>query len=854
MGIKLTSIVLLLALACCQVWGQTQVRGTVKDASDGKAITGAIVRLEDNTGKTLSYAVSDKSGNFSISSDKVADSLKVSFLGYHDVLLAKPLPQSVEVLMEQKKDRIEASTVVANKVQIAGDTISYNVKALTNPQDRVLSDVLKRIPGLDVTSSGAVTYNGKTINRFYVNGKDVLQTDYKQVSKGLPVDYVKTVEVLTNHQPIKMLQGVKDSDRAAVNIQLDDSAAARLLGAINAGAGGKLEKPYPAGRGVADLFVLKDNMSSVNNLTADYESGYKEQQAVLADMTMSYYHENLRYMASFPGVSLPFSGLSAESERTIGGSSVERFSLGKDGSFGGSFKISSAQTTTSQQTRSIYKSEGADKEIFTGGQRTTSPMNMTGSLSYTKNSSGIYFNDKLLFNRDMNDGYSETVGDVSGKQYVQRNRFYVENEATVGFRTASRSIMIDSFTQFSSAGEDMQLEDYGVRQTIGSTLFRQQLAMSGIKRSKGQWQFSVRPSASFDSFQRNSLLEGLPEDVAPGQREGTDNSRKAEFGFTGGLQYGVSPFVASLDAKVSYSMVWWNRDLYKKVLGDISLNLDYVTGRWEWRSSFSIASRSPDLQAIGSSVINTSYNYLWRGIDAPTYRPTENASMSILFREPVTGWHISADATWSHSKSYLNARNIYGTYILNYRSDEHVDSHSFTGRFEFNKGLFAINGKIKLTMSGAWSMSSFQQNSKVVSYNTSLYTPGIELSISPVNWWSTDMNAAWNVSFLQQDGYSVSDRITSASLEWKNHFIPVRKLIITATTDAGYNSAMNIWVFIPSVNAEWKFSDRFSLSLSADNLLNLREISYSTLSPLLVETISYRVRPLSVIATVRWQL
>jgi hypothetical protein len=116
------------------------------------------------------------------------------------------------------------------------------------------------------------------------------------------------------------------------------------------------------------------------------------------------------------------------------------------------------------------------------------------------------------------------------------------------------------------------------------------------------------------------------------------------------------------------------------------------------------------------------------------------------------------------------------------------------------------------------------------------------------------MNAAWSLSLLQQDGYSVSDRITSASIEWKNHFIPARKLIITATTDAGYNSAMNIWVFIPSVNAEWKFSDRFSLSLSADNLLNLREVRYSSISPLLVETISYKVRPLSAIVKVRWQL
>lgn len=853
MAMKVNTILLLLLLSYVQAWGQTRIHGTVKDAADSTAIAGAIVRLEDAGGKTLSFAISNSSGSFNVSTDKAADSLRVSLLGYYDVVFPKPFPQCIEVSLEQKPVKMQAATVVAQKVLMAGDTISYNVKALTNAQDRVLSDVLQRIPGLEVTRSGAVLYNGKSINRFYVNGKDVLQTDYQQVTKGLPVDNVKTVEVMTNHQPIKILQGLKDSDRAALNIELDDNASGRLLGTIDAGAGGKMEKPYPIGRAGADLFVLKDRMSSMNNLTADWDSGRQEETASY-DLSTSFKHENLRFLASFPDASLPFASLSAESQRSLGGKTTERFPVGKEGSMGALFQIASVQTTVTQENRSSYKNGDSSQEIFTGGQRTTSPVEMKGALSFTKNTSKIYLDDKLTFNRDINDGYSKTVGDVSGSQYVKRNRFDIENDASIGFRTAERSITFAFYTQYSSANENMLLEDYGVTQNIGSSLFIQQFSMSGISRRRGQWKLSMRPSATFDAFTRNSVLAGLPDDIAPGKREGTDISRNAVFGVDAGLEYGVSPFTASLDGHVSYNIIWWNSDLYKKVLGDISLNLDYVTGRWEWRSSFSIASRSPDLQAIGSSVINTSYNYLWRGIDAPTYRPTENASMSILFREPVTGWHISADATWSHSKSYLNARNIYGTYILNYRSDEHVDSHSFTGRFEFNKGLFAINGKIKLTMSGAWSMSSFQQNSKVVSYNTSLYTPGIELSMSPVSWWSTDMNASWRVSFLQQDGYSASDRITSASIEWKNHFIPMRKLIITATTDAGYNSAMNMWVYIPSVSAEWKFSNRLFLSLSADNLLNLREISYSTLSPLLVETISYRVRPLSVIAKVRWQL
>ena len=853
MAMKVNTILLLLLLSYVQAWGQTRIRGTVKDAADSTAIAGAIVRLEDADGKTLSFAISNSSGSFNISSDKAVDSLRVSLLGYYDVVFHKPFPQSLEVRLEQKPVKMQAATVVAQKVLMAGDTISYNVKALTNPQDRVLSDVLQRIPGLEVTRSGAVLYNGKSINRFYVNGKDVLQTDYHQVTKGLPVDDVKTVEVLTNHQPIKILQGLKESDRAALNIELDEDASGRLLGTLNAGAGGKMEKPYPIGRAGADLFVLKDRMSSMNNLTADWDGGRQEETASY-DLSTSFKHENLRFLASFPDASLPFASLSAESQRSLGGKTTERFPVGKEGSMGVLFQISSAQTTVSQENRSLYKNEDSGQEIFTGGQRTTSPVEMKGALSYTKNTSKIYLDDKLTFNRDINDGYSETVGDVSGSQYVKRNRFDIENDASIGFRTAERSITLAFYTQYSSANENMLLEDYGVTQNIGSSLFIQQFSMSGISRRRGQWKLSMRPSATFDAFTRNSALAGLPDDVVPGKREGTDISRKADFGIAAGLEYGVSPFTASLDGHVSYNIIWWNSDLYRKVLADASLNLKYITGRWEWRTSFDVAKRSPDLQSIGTSVINTRYNYLWKGIDAPTYRPMQSVSTSILYREPVSGWHLSANANWSHTYDFLSARNIYGTYILSYRSDDRVESNTLSGRLEFEKGLFALNGKIKVTLDGVWAMSSFQQNSKTISYNTAAYTPAVDFSMSLARWWSTDLNANWNLSLLNQEGYSESDRSTYASVRWKNILVASKLLFLTVTTDACYNSAMDIWVFIPSVSAEWKFSNRLSLSLSADNLLNLREISYSNISPLLVETISYRVRPLSVIAKLRWQL
>ena len=75
------------------------------------------------------------------------------------------------------------------------------------------------------------------INKFYIEGLDLMGGNYNQVTKNMPIEAVTSVEVLENHQPVKLLQGKQLSDKAALNIRIDKSHRSHPFGELEGGLG-----------------------------------------------------------------------------------------------------------------------------------------------------------------------------------------------------------------------------------------------------------------------------------------------------------------------------------------------------------------------------------------------------------------------------------------------------------------------------------------------------------------------------------------------------------------------------------------------------------------------------------------
>ena len=98
------------------------------------------------------------------------------------------------------------------------------------------------MPGLQVNNDGTIAYQGRRINKFYIEGMDMLGSKYSQLAENLSADKVKSVQIYENHQQVKMLRGLSFSEQAALNLVLKEDAKNVWQGVVDLGAGSSLKK------------------------------------------------------------------------------------------------------------------------------------------------------------------------------------------------------------------------------------------------------------------------------------------------------------------------------------------------------------------------------------------------------------------------------------------------------------------------------------------------------------------------------------------------------------------------------------------------------------------------------------
>lgn len=233
---RLLLFFLLLSATC---YGQTTTfSGILTDAS-GEAVAGASVVVKSLTSEVImSYGISARSGKYSIkfSSPDSLLRLEVRLLGYKmQKLLLLNQSAQLDFVLEEDTTTLDEVMVEAEPIKQLGDTISYLTDAFAQETDRSIADVLKRLPGIDVTEEGKILYQGKPINKYYIEGLDLLGGRYNLANDNLPHKEVSEVQVLENHQPIRVLDSLVFSDQAALNIKL--KSAYTVTGQAEAGAG-----------------------------------------------------------------------------------------------------------------------------------------------------------------------------------------------------------------------------------------------------------------------------------------------------------------------------------------------------------------------------------------------------------------------------------------------------------------------------------------------------------------------------------------------------------------------------------------------------------------------------------------
>ncbi len=238
-------ILLIIFSILCVVSSRSQVTvsGKVTDAG-GNPLPSISISLKKKNGIVLSFAITNAQGQYKINSAKaqVKDTLVVEANAIGFVKEQKPVEKEIQEThfkLQPGSAKLPDVKVQNNRVMLKkeGDTLNYDVASFSNKQDRTIGDVIKKLPGVEVADNGEITVGGKPINRFYIDGDNLLDGKYNIAARSIPNDAVAKIQVLENHQPVNVLKDVSRSESAAMNLVLKDKARLRLMGTGDAGAG-----------------------------------------------------------------------------------------------------------------------------------------------------------------------------------------------------------------------------------------------------------------------------------------------------------------------------------------------------------------------------------------------------------------------------------------------------------------------------------------------------------------------------------------------------------------------------------------------------------------------------------------
>ncbi len=475
-------------------------KGRIVCAESGKGLENVICQVMNADGRTIDFSFSDKDGFFVSNIRDDSHAILFKLLGYHDYKI------SIEKLRLIKNGRIVLSVSTQNLQEVVvsippitnhNDTIKYNVNSFRGQEDKYIVDILKKLPGIKVSENGAISYMGESINKFYIEGRDLLGGQYNLATNNLDVDAVSSVEVLENNQHVKALKGVEYSEKAAINLRLKKGYTVRPFGEAKLGAGAS---PFLYdGRGFAAY--LSNTLQIMSNLKGGNNGSFilNELDEKL-DIGNIFSYEPLTsdaVIAPSPrGVPLPMERHLFN--KTILGSVNTLIPLNKESELKINFAYGEDKTNqefnllqslaTGNNTLNI--SEHSEFQKKTGNTRL--------SATYEHNSTNKYIQDQLVYYRKKIKTNTIVNGDDDFQVLNTGELYHIQNDFQSLFKfDNNQTFKANSFFRFSFNDEDLEKQHHVnvPKDNINETFYNKHLVAKN------------RISSTFDMLGNSLYLE-----------------------------------------------------------------------------------------------------------------------------------------------------------------------------------------------------------------------------------------------------------------------------------------------------------------------------------------------------------
>lgn len=844
---RLFATYIFLLLAALNVAAQVNVTGTVIDKPENEPLAGVSVIVKGADGKIRKFATTKADGGFALTLPAVDGCrMEVTMMGF--ARQSFPLDSvsfPLRVYMEPGAIELKEVAVKAERIREQGDTITYGVSSFAQAQDRSIGDVLKRMPGISVEKSGRIQYQGEDINKFYIEGSDLLGGKYGLATNGINHDDVGAVEVMENHQPMQVLAGLSFSDKAAINLKLKNKAKATWSVHGDVGGGYSCQPDGALWDGELFAMAVMPSFQSIttfktNNTGEDLSSSYKDFFSMSRGTALSSYIQT----------SLP-STPSLNSKRTLFNRSAlvsnnNLWKFGK-GEFKAQIDYAFNRVTADASNVTTYYLNDSERVVTENRSGVERSHSLSGKFIYELNQKTAFINNTLQTAIDWDDTRLRVSGSLTNSQSASLADYYVGNDFKIIKRFNSSGgkthlVTFKSVNEWESHPQTLTVDTDGgsfpfMRQHIGDHAFMTRESASYAFSIKG---ITISLDGGFKGYLRSMDSDRSGDPVSQEESTFTNvlNTNYFTLYATPRFEYWVRRVNFTLDAPVSFTRYTFDKAIADRSEGYFSPSLSM---NWKPNNRLSVTlkgglGRSPmNLHMIHPSYVMTDYRSLRRGVDEFYNSSSRRLSAGFSYRHTRAGVFANGMVlhSWSHLP-YTLAQELYGDYIVYAYAPASSDGKNLMVNGSLGKTLDFMRGSANLSGSFMRSESHLlSQGSAVNSVSTS-WAAAVKLNGSFARWFSFDYGFSFSANRLTMNGSNASwlGRMENELLlnimphrKWEWHIIG-EHYRNELTADEFKD------VFLFDTKLVFKPCKRVEISALLSNLFNERTYNYRTYNDL----------------------
>ncbi len=813
----ITCILLLLLFRLSSV--AQEYHGKVID-SKSQPISNASVIMLNGKGKTIAFTKSTANGGYMISAPEEKGGKYLTFvcMGYdRDTISLEGFKQGQATILYEKAFEIREVKVTAPQIRQRGDTLDYIVNMFKQKQDRTIEDVLKKMPGISVNEDGSIEVGGQKINKLYIEGMDLLGNKYAEATQNISVGKVKKVQVLNNHQPVKMLRNSTFSDQAALNIVLADDAKEVWQAAADLGAGLALQKPTD-GLGNARLTAMrfghqsqsismykfnntgKDILHEINinqllGLTAPEESG------VLSNINLG--QPDLKRERTSFNCSHLFA-------------TNWLFKLRKDSEL--RFQLSGALDKSKQRqtTTTIYQDVPGNATIAEDVSAHSYESVVNADMSYKVNSDKTFLVNNLSGYMDWNRSTGVSVlNDNTVRENVKPHKRYISDDFRWIYKLSDkRNIALTGYVAYNDLPGHLLLND-GSWEELHLQTFRWKL---------NSW-LSHRYGKVNVTYDINA--HGTAQWLSTVNRVDTASNRYCESWVTGKATAAYKNDAFSFSVEMPLS--WLNRRFQGKDKQDL-LFTPNATAEWSPSNSWSFKVRygyswqPMQLTQITSLSYFSSYLSLTQGLGYLDNTHGQNLSATINYRNVGSGFFATSLTTWSNtSGNVLYCADYVDGFYTTRPTDLRSDGRFLMSMLQLTKSFHWSH--LSISLQGNYTQSDYKMllNDVVTPFQLKGASAKWSLSLQPASWFSFSYNGDLGCSkqINRADNLLHSPSLVSFSHQLKTFFMPGKWQVEWAQELYHSNSHATSTNYFMDLSVSYR-QKHYEIGLSLSNILGTK--------------------------------